>query len=83
MLDPLLKDKGVLVTGANNPFGIGAGIARAFAARGQESSCIASGSTMSRRRAPLPHREAFVKGRRRRGRLRHRAAVPPASFGVY
>ena len=31
MIDPGLKDKVVLVTGGNNPFGIGAAIARAFA----------------------------------------------------
>jgi 3-oxoacyl-[acyl-carrier protein] reductase len=34
MLDPQLKEKVVLVTGANNPHGVGAGIARAFAAQG-------------------------------------------------
>ncbi len=34
MLDPLLKDKVVLITGANNPCGIGAATARAFAAQG-------------------------------------------------
>ncbi|MBZ5586344.1 MAG: SDR family oxidoreductase [Acidobacteriia bacterium] len=34
MLDPQLKDRTVLVTGANNPHGIGAAIARAFAAQG-------------------------------------------------
>jgi 3-oxoacyl-[acyl-carrier protein] reductase len=34
MIDPRLKEKVVLVTGANNPYGIGAGIARAFAAQG-------------------------------------------------
>ena len=34
MLDPQLKEKVVLVTGANNPHGIGAAIARAFAAQG-------------------------------------------------
>ena len=34
MIDPGLKDKVVLVTGGNNPFGIGAAIARAFAAHG-------------------------------------------------
>ena len=33
MIDPGLRDKVVLVTGANNPFGIGAAIARAFAAQ--------------------------------------------------
>lgn len=31
MIDTKLKDKVVLVTGANNPYGIGAGIAKAFA----------------------------------------------------
>jgi NAD(P)-dependent dehydrogenase (short-subunit alcohol dehydrogenase family) len=31
VIDPGLKDKVVLVTGGNNPFGIGAAIARAFA----------------------------------------------------
>jgi len=34
MIDPRLKDRVVLITGANNPHGIGAGIARAFAAQG-------------------------------------------------
>jgi len=34
MIDPGLKDKVVLVTGGNNPFGIGASIARAFALHG-------------------------------------------------
>ena len=34
VLDPGLKDKVVLVTGANNPHGIGAAVARAFAAQG-------------------------------------------------
>ena len=34
MIDPGLKEKVVLITGANNPHGIGAGIARAFAAQG-------------------------------------------------
>jgi len=34
MLDPGLKEKVVLVTGANNPHGIGAAAARAFAAQG-------------------------------------------------
>ena len=33
MLDPGLEGKVVLITGANNPFGIGAGTARAFAAQ--------------------------------------------------
>jgi 3-oxoacyl-[acyl-carrier protein] reductase len=33
MIDPGLQDKVVLVTGANNPFGIGAAIAEAFAAQ--------------------------------------------------
>jgi 3-oxoacyl-[acyl-carrier protein] reductase len=34
MIDPGLKEKVVLITGANNRYGIGAGIARAFAAQG-------------------------------------------------
>ncbi|MGH9347601.1 MAG: SDR family NAD(P)-dependent oxidoreductase [Vicinamibacterales bacterium] len=34
MLDPQLKDKVVLITGANNPFGIGAAAARALAGQG-------------------------------------------------
>jgi 3-oxoacyl-[acyl-carrier protein] reductase len=34
MLDPGLKEKVVLVTGANNPYGIGAAVACAFAAQG-------------------------------------------------
>jgi 3-oxoacyl-[acyl-carrier protein] reductase len=34
MIDPGLKRKVVLITGANNPHGIGAGVARAFAAQG-------------------------------------------------
>jgi NAD(P)-dependent dehydrogenase (short-subunit alcohol dehydrogenase family) len=33
MLDSGLKDKVVLVTGGNNPFGIGAAIARAFSSQ--------------------------------------------------
>ena len=43
MLDPGLKDKVVLVTGANNPHGIGAAVARAFGAQGARSSCTISG----------------------------------------
>lgn len=34
MIDPGLTNKVVAVTGANNPYGIGAAIARAFAAQG-------------------------------------------------
>ena len=34
MIDPGLKDKVALITGGNNPFGIGAAIARAFASHG-------------------------------------------------
>jgi 3-oxoacyl-[acyl-carrier protein] reductase len=34
MIDPGLSDKVVIVTGGNNPFGIGAAIARAFASHG-------------------------------------------------
>lgn len=34
VIDPGLKDKVILITGGNNPFGIGAAIARAFAAHG-------------------------------------------------
>jgi 3-oxoacyl-[acyl-carrier protein] reductase len=34
MIDAGLKGKAVLITGANNPHGIGAGVARAFAAQG-------------------------------------------------
>ncbi len=34
MIDPGLKNKVVLITGANNPCGIGAAVARAFAAQG-------------------------------------------------
>src|SRR5262249_34689254 len=34
MIDPHLKDKVVLITGANNPVGIGAAAARAFAVQG-------------------------------------------------
>ena len=34
MIDPGLKEKVVLITGANNPYGIGASAARAFAAQG-------------------------------------------------
>ena len=34
MIDPRLQDRIVLVTGANNPRGIGAAVARAFAAQG-------------------------------------------------
>jgi 3-oxoacyl-[acyl-carrier protein] reductase len=34
MIDPGLKGKVALVTGANNPYGIGAGVARAFAHQG-------------------------------------------------
>jgi 3-oxoacyl-[acyl-carrier protein] reductase len=34
MIDPGLQDKVVLVTGANNPFGIGAAITEGFAAQG-------------------------------------------------
>jgi 3-oxoacyl-[acyl-carrier protein] reductase len=34
MIDPRLQSKVVLVTGANNPYGIGAAVARAFAAQG-------------------------------------------------
>jgi 3-oxoacyl-[acyl-carrier protein] reductase len=37
MIDPGLKDKVVLVTGGNNPFGIGAAIARAFASQSANS----------------------------------------------
>ena len=37
MIDPRLKDKVLLVTGGNNPFGIGAAIARAFASQGAKS----------------------------------------------
>ena len=33
MIDPRLKDKVVLIIGANNPYGIGAATARAFAAQ--------------------------------------------------
>jgi 3-oxoacyl-[acyl-carrier protein] reductase len=34
MIDPRLKGKTVLITGANNPHGIGAATALAFAAQG-------------------------------------------------
>jgi len=34
MIDPGIENKVVLITGANNPYGIGAGIARALAAQG-------------------------------------------------
>jgi 3-oxoacyl-[acyl-carrier protein] reductase len=34
MIDPALANRTVVVTGANNPFGIGAGAAKAFAAQG-------------------------------------------------
>lgn len=34
MLDPALKDRVVLITGGNNPYGIGAATAKAFAAQG-------------------------------------------------
>ena len=34
MIDPGLKEKVVVITGANNPHGIGAAVARAFAAQG-------------------------------------------------
>jgi hypothetical protein len=34
MIDPGLKEKVVLITGANNTHGIGAGMARAFAVQG-------------------------------------------------
>lgn len=34
MIDPGLEDKVVLVTGANNPHGVGAAVARAFAEQG-------------------------------------------------
>ncbi len=34
MIDPKLEGKVVLITGANNPYGIGAAIAHAFAAQG-------------------------------------------------
>jgi 3-oxoacyl-[acyl-carrier protein] reductase len=34
MIEPGIKEKVVLVTGANNPYGIGAGIGRAFASQG-------------------------------------------------
>ena len=37
MIDPGLKDKVVLITGGNNPFGIGAAIARAFASQRAKS----------------------------------------------
>jgi 3-oxoacyl-[acyl-carrier protein] reductase len=37
MIDPGLKDRVVLVTGGNNPFGIGAAIARAFASQSAKS----------------------------------------------
>ena len=36
MIDPGLRGKRVLVTGANNPFGLGAAIAEAFAAQGAD-----------------------------------------------
>lgn len=38
MVDPGLNGKAVLVTGANNPHGIGAAVAHAFAAQGAQSS---------------------------------------------
>jgi 3-oxoacyl-ACP reductase-like protein len=34
VIDPGLKDKIALITGGNNPFGIGAAVARAFASHG-------------------------------------------------
>src|SRR5215510_778427 len=34
MIDPALANRTVAVTGANNPYGIGAGVAKAFAAQG-------------------------------------------------
>ena len=37
MIDPGLKDKVVLVTGGNNPYGIGAAVAKAFAAQSAKS----------------------------------------------
>ncbi len=36
MIDPGLKEKVVLVTGGNNPFGIGAAIARVFTSHGAQ-----------------------------------------------
>jgi 3-oxoacyl-[acyl-carrier protein] reductase len=47
MLDPRLRDKVVLVTGANNPHGIGAGIARAFAMEGAKIFLHYFGQTSS------------------------------------
>ena len=34
MIDPGIKEKVVILTGGNNPYGIGAAVARAFACQG-------------------------------------------------
>jgi NAD(P)-dependent dehydrogenase (short-subunit alcohol dehydrogenase family) len=52
MVDPGLKGRVVLITGANNPFGIGAAAACAFASEG--ARCFPSESSSELERAILP-----------------------------
>jgi len=69
MLDPGLEGKVVLITGANNPFGIGAGTARVFAVQGARVFLTYLRES--------PQLYGVSQGQAKR------ATTPSAAFGIY